>query len=265
MKKYKMPKVKPEIRVALKNLGFTDYFSNLYITLLKSGEMNAHELSEITGVPYSRIYEILNDLVARLIITKIEGRPSTFIANEPSDVFTMLKRQQEQEFTENINCTLPFLKELFGEKRPPKQVIFTLLEGDKASRDHLRNLINSTSHKLQAAIHNVAEVYPIIQNNLDLLRTKGVDVFIIIESRYKDEEFIPVLQNHCSIKYVEEIYQTLFISDENAAFQGARGYFRIDNPQKDGYSIFSSKEMKYIMYLQQIFENIWKIGVNDHK
>ncbi|MHA1673816.1 MAG: TrmB family transcriptional regulator [Promethearchaeota archaeon] len=259
-----MPKVKPEIRAALKQLGFTDYFSNLYITLLKSGEMNAHELSEITGVPYSRIYEILNDMVAKLIITKIEGRPSTFIGNEPTDVFTMLKRKKEQEFTENINSTLPFLKELFGEKRAPKQVTFTLVEGDKASRDHLRNLINATSHKLQAAIRNVAELYPVIKNNLDFLRTKGVEVQIIIESCYKNEEFMPVLQKHCSIKYVQEIYQTLFIADNNAAFQGARGYFRIDNPKKDGYSIFSSKDMKYIMFLQQIFGNIWKIGSNNH-
>ncbi|MHA1520407.1 MAG: TrmB family transcriptional regulator [Promethearchaeota archaeon] len=264
MKKYKMPKIKPEIRLALKNLGFTDYFSNLYITLLKSGEMNAHELSEITGVPYSRIYEILNDMVGRLIITKIEGRPSTFIANEPTDVFTLLKRRKEQVFTENINNALPFLKELFGEKRPPKQVTFTLLEGDKASRDHLRNLINATSYKLLAAIRDVSEVYPIIKNNLEFLKTKGVEVQIIIESRYKGEEFMSVLQKHCSINFVEDIYQTLFISDDNAAFQGARGYFRIDNPQKDGYSIFSSKDMKYIMYLKQIFNNIWKMGTNNH-
>ncbi len=176
----------------------------------------------------------------------------------------MLKRQQEQIFTENINSTLPFLKELFGEKRAPKQVQFTLLEGDKASRDHLRNLINSTAHNLQAAIRNVAEVYPIIKNNLEFLKTKGVEVQIIIESRYKEESFIPVLRKHCTIKYVEEICQTLFISDENAAFQGARGNFRIDNPQKDGYILFSSKDMKYIMYMQQIFENFWQIGAKNH-
>ena len=66
MKKYKMPKVKPEIRNAMKSIGFTDYFINLFVTLLNCGEMNAHELSDITQVPYSRIYEILNEMVAKI-------------------------------------------------------------------------------------------------------------------------------------------------------------------------------------------------------
>ncbi|MCF2141923.1 MAG: hypothetical protein K9W44_17865 [Candidatus Lokiarchaeota archaeon] len=261
MKKYKMPKLKPEIRSAMKAIGFTDYFINLFITLLNSGEMNAHELSEITHVPYSRIYEILNEMVAKKIITKIDGRPSTFIANDPTDVFMYMKRQQEQIFSENINTTLPILKQLFGEKRPTKQVQFTLLEGDKASRDHLRNLINATSHKLQAVIRNVAEVYPLIRHNLDFLRTKGVEVQIIIETEFVNEEFIPILENHCDIKYVDHIFQTLFISDDNVAFQSAKGYFDIANPKIKGYSIFSSTDTKYIMYTQQIFENIWKIGI----
>ncbi|RLI61838.1 MAG: hypothetical protein DRO88_12555 [Promethearchaeia archaeon] len=261
MKKYKMPKVKPEIRNAMKSIGFTDYFINLFVTLLNCGEMNAHELSDITQVPYSRIYEILNEMVAKKIITKIEGRPSTFIANDPRDVFTYIKHQQEQSFNENINSSLPFLKQLFGEKRPTKQVQFTLLEGDKASRDHLRNLINATSHKLQAAIKDVAEVYPIIRHNLDFLRTKGVETFIVIESQFANEEFIPILENHCKIMYTPHIFQTLFISDDSVAFQTAKGRFNIANPKKEGYSIFSSTDMKYIIYIQQIFQNIWELGI----
>lgn len=258
MKKDKMPKMKPEIRTALKQLGFTDYFINLFVSLLNLGERNAHELSEITNVPYSRIYEVLNDMVSRRFITKIEGRPSTFIANDPTDVFTMLKRQQEIEFTENINTTLPYLKQLFGEKRPTKQVNFTLLEGDKACRDHLRNQINATSQKLQAVIRNIPEVYPLIKHNLEFLKTKGVEIDIVLEDCYRNEEFIEILEDYCNVQYVPAIFQSLFISDENAAFQSAKGFFNIANPHKKGYSIFSSTDTKFIMYMQQVFNNFWK-------
>ena len=50
MKKNSMQKIKPEIRTSLKSLGFTDYNINIYLALLDSGEMNAHELSKKTGV-----------------------------------------------------------------------------------------------------------------------------------------------------------------------------------------------------------------------
>ncbi|MHA1610466.1 MAG: helix-turn-helix domain-containing protein, partial [Promethearchaeota archaeon] len=71
--------IKSEVRAAMKNLGFSDYFTNIYIALLEFGESSAQTLSDVTKVPYSRIYEVLNEMIRKKIITKIDGRPSTFI------------------------------------------------------------------------------------------------------------------------------------------------------------------------------------------
>ena len=56
--------IHPNIRDSLKSMGFTDYFINIYIGLIQKGEQNASDLSKLTKVPYSRIYEVLNEIEA---------------------------------------------------------------------------------------------------------------------------------------------------------------------------------------------------------
>ena len=119
--------VDQRIRDALKSLGFTDYFVNIYTCLLSQGEMNAHELSEQTGVPYSRIYEVLNEMVDRQMITKIDGRPSTFIGNDPQEMYKALKKQRDEEFVKSVDQTLDFFQELYGQKTPVKKVEFSII------------------------------------------------------------------------------------------------------------------------------------------
>ena len=168
--------VDQRIRDALKSLGFTDYFVNIYTCLLSQGELNAHELSEETGVPYSRIYEVLNEMVDRRMITKIDGRPRTFIGNDPQEMYKALKKQRDEEFVKSVDQTLDFFQELYGQKTPVKKVEFSLYEGEQVCRDHLRNVINSAARQLFIVLKDFEETYPLIKNNLDFLRTKGVEI-----------------------------------------------------------------------------------------
>ena len=54
--------VEEKLRRALHNLGLTDYEMRAYISLLKAGKLTASELSEVAGVPYSKIYDVLENL-----------------------------------------------------------------------------------------------------------------------------------------------------------------------------------------------------------
>ena len=50
------------VKDALRDIGLTDYEISIYLTLISKGPMDARELSEASGVPYSRIYNILTQL-----------------------------------------------------------------------------------------------------------------------------------------------------------------------------------------------------------
>ena len=65
------------VKEALKSIGLTDYEISIYLTLISKGPMDARELSEASGVPYSRIYNILTQLEKDKlwIIKEEESRP----------------------------------------------------------------------------------------------------------------------------------------------------------------------------------------------
>lgn len=258
MKLRKSIKIKSEVREALKNIGLTDYLINIYIGLLKKGEMNARELSELTQVPYSRIYEVLNEMVHKKMITKIEGRPSTFLPNDPNEVFSDIKADQDKFFQENAKISLPFLKNLFGDKKQAKQENFMIYQGETACKAHIRNILNSTARSLMIAFNNMRDVYSEIQMHLEFLQTKGVDMsFILLESD-KDEDFIDMLQQYGSVRFHTIIDQNILISDEKTALQGIKGKFNIANPKEEDYAMFSSTSAIFVMYCMEIFETLWE-------
>ena len=261
MKIGKNIKIETDVRVALKSLGFTDYFTNIYAALLDSGEMNAHELSKLTRVPYSRIYEVLNDMVKRGIITKLEGRPSTFIGNDPTEVFGSIKKKQENEFQLNMDTSLPYLKQLFGEKSSAKKEQLTIYEGNRASTDHFRNVLNGTNRTIRAFIKNMNEIFPIIKMNLDFLRAKGIETQLVIEERFRERSFTKTLKKYGTIRFYSDIIQGVLISDEKAGIQLIKGNFNIAKPKELEYSIFSSNSTSYITFLIEMFDRIWEKSV----
>jgi sugar-specific transcriptional regulator TrmB len=49
-------------RKAMESLGLTSYEIKVYLSLLEAGSMTASNISKKSGVPYSKIYEVLNSL-----------------------------------------------------------------------------------------------------------------------------------------------------------------------------------------------------------
>ena len=49
-------------RKALEKIGLTSYEIKTFSSLLKAGEQTASDLSQKSGVPYSKIYEVLGVL-----------------------------------------------------------------------------------------------------------------------------------------------------------------------------------------------------------
>ena len=54
--------ISDKTRKALEKIGLTSYEIKTFSSLLKAGELTASELSQKSGVPYSKIYEVLGIL-----------------------------------------------------------------------------------------------------------------------------------------------------------------------------------------------------------
>ena len=54
--------VSDQTQKSLEKIGLTGYEIKTFISLLKTGEFTASDLSKQSGVPYSKIYEVLGML-----------------------------------------------------------------------------------------------------------------------------------------------------------------------------------------------------------
>jgi sugar-specific transcriptional regulator TrmB len=94
----------------LKDFGLNSYESKLWIALLSRGVSTAGELSDISNVPRSRTYDVLESLEKKgFIIVKV-GKPIKYLAVPPSEVVERVKRKVIEE-AEQKNGVLSQLKE----------------------------------------------------------------------------------------------------------------------------------------------------------
>ncbi len=94
----------------LKDFGLNSYESKLWIALLSRGVSTAGELSDISNVPRSRAYDVLESLEKKgFIIVKV-GKPIKYLAVPPAEVVERVKKKIVED-AEERNKTLSQLKE----------------------------------------------------------------------------------------------------------------------------------------------------------
>lgn len=108
--------VQKEFLSKLKDFGLNSYESKLWIALLSRGVSTAGELSDISNVPRSRAYDVLESLEKKgFVIVKI-GKPIKYISVAPTEVVDRVKKRVLED-AEERNQTLSKLKdsEVLGE------------------------------------------------------------------------------------------------------------------------------------------------------
>ena len=87
----------------LGELGLSSYEEQVYRTLLVTGTVTATELSESSGVPKGRIYDVLNGLEARRLIRTQSGDPTQYAAVDPERAVDRLLAEKTFELHQEWN------------------------------------------------------------------------------------------------------------------------------------------------------------------
>jgi len=110
--------MKPEEIVKfLQGLGMSEYEAKTYAALSMSDSMKAGELSKKSGVPQSKIYWVLEDLIEKQLVEVSEGKPKEYRV-VPADIG--LKRMIEEK-ERSILSVKSGLKEVSNYLKPAKE------------------------------------------------------------------------------------------------------------------------------------------------
>jgi len=191
--------VKPELIKKIK--GYFDlniYETKVWLALLTKGISSAGEIAEISGVPRSRTYDVLESLEKRGFVIQKLGKPVKYIAVKPEIVIEKLKNNTTKYAEEkiktlvNLKDTVEYkeLQELHktGVEPIKNHELSTSIKG----RSNLYLQMRSVMEDTQKTIHMTSSSYELLSKQKmfkDIflkLKKRKVDVRVIISD--SDEE-----------------------------------------------------------------------------
>lgn len=159
--------------------GFTEYEAKVYLSLLANHPVSAYSISQNSGVPHSRVYDISRRLIKKGYAVSSGSNPEVFSPLSPEELVGKIKRDNEK-LTRQL-------------KKKLEQIDFTAdfdpvwnLHTREESLEKAREIISSAREKIFIGFW--AEEYPHLEADLRAAHERGVQVFILsygeIEAEY---------------------------------------------------------------------------------
>lgn len=84
----------------LQNLDFTQYEAKAYISLLSQERVSGYELAKNSGIPASKIYQVLNRLLDKEVIVALDSVPKKYAPIPPDEILSRFRGDYLQIFNE---------------------------------------------------------------------------------------------------------------------------------------------------------------------
>lgn len=151
----------------MKQLGFSEYECKAYIKLLETFPLTGYTLAKHSGIPRSRIYDVLESLTAKqMVFVQEEKKNKLYYPVEPEIFVNKTKAHYEGLFS-NIS---KFSKKLYqGKKQDDKLVV---IRGRRGIINFLKVLINGARKRIAMSIWD-EELFE-ITDELNQALEKGV-------------------------------------------------------------------------------------------
>lgn len=168
----------------LKGIGLTMYEAQAYVTLTSMIQATAVEVSEKSGIPRSKIYDVLKKINEKDFIEIEDGRPLTYIVKSPVEV---LGREKER-----INIKID----------------------DTITR--LTNVYENGMNQVQAPIWRIYGVEKIINQEVEIIKRakRSVNMRIGFLFEGEGEELVKALKYRKDLEVNILASPTCYINDE---------------------------------------------------
>ncbi len=258
--------VQKDFLAKLKDFGLNSYESKLWIALLSRGVSTAGELSDISSVPRSRTYDVLESLERKgFIIVKV-GKPIKYLAVPPSEVVERVKKHVLED-AEERNKTLSNLKEseLLGELNTLHTEGIKLVDptdrsgafrGQDKAHEHLAYMFKNAKKSIVLVLSKdgVQRKLEAVGGYLRRAAKNGVQVKVAVpQGAHKEsvEQFAkfaqvkPYKEGSARFCIVDNQHLTLWLTDDKEVHKGYDCAVWVEAPQ-------------FIDYFSSLFEREWK-------
>lgn len=151
----------------MKQLGFSEYESKAYLKLLQEYPLNGYTLSKHSGIPRSRIYEVLKNLINKqVVLEQEEGRNKLYYPVDPDIIIKRLKNDYESIFA-NLS---EYARKVYHEQKQSDRLV--VIKGRDNIIDFLKLLIKGAERRIAVSIWE--EEIQDLKEELEKALKKGV-------------------------------------------------------------------------------------------
>ncbi|MBT3303721.1 TrmB family transcriptional regulator [Candidatus Woesearchaeota archaeon] len=244
-----------ELLGKLKDFNLNTYESKIWLALLMKGSATAGNLSEITDVPRSRCYDVLESLEKKGFIVMKVGRPIKYIAVSPIEAIERTKQKllldanEKISIVENLKTSdvMNNLNELHnsGFKNIKPEELTSIIKSDKNIKNQISFMIkNADKVFLSTDNINLKNHFNTIKN---LLKTSSRKPEIKIISN-ESSEVPSELSNIVTLKTVPNA-SNFCVTDKHAALF-------LTNNSSQNYVLWINSEYS-VNTLRDLFETKW--------
>ena len=240
------------------------YEVKIWTALLSKGVSSAGELSDISNVPRSRSYDVLESLEKKGFVLMKLGKPIKYMAVDPNEVIERVKKgiklkgeerivSLEKVKTSNTYRELDLLHKQGIENIDPASMSGAI-KGRRNINDQLDVLFKNA--KKSILISTTKEGF---LRKADILKSltkklKNVKVKIIVPESYEVKEFAKDLKN-VSIRYSNEFNSRFCLVDGNDLLFMLMDDSKVHESYDTGIWV---KSPYFVKSLENLFEMNWK-------
>ena len=206
--------ISPNTKKALEKIGLTSYEIKTIATLIKNGETTAAELSQVAGIPYSKVYEVLGTLEEKGWIGSDNSRPTKYFPKSPSTGIQTMKQRMEIEFVQNQGIILNELVPLYEKSGTSEQPDIWVLTGVNNIVSKILEMVDMCRNEVMIAVPELGEgIVKLALPKLRTLHEKGVSI-TVLTSDQMDEESIKSIKRVADVKIKRGLFGGGIIADK---------------------------------------------------
>ena len=172
--------VSDKSRKAMESLGLTGYEIKVYLSLLEMGSMTASEISKRSGVPYSKIYEVLNSLEDKGWLESSSSRPQKFFPKSPLTAIESIRMRIESGLKDNETLILSELMPIYEKSGIKERPEIWVARGIYNIAAKVKEIVQTCESELLIALPQVTEdLAKPVQPMLRMLYERGVKITVL--------------------------------------------------------------------------------------
>ncbi|MFH1590655.1 MAG: helix-turn-helix domain-containing protein [archaeon] len=252
----------------LKALGLNSYEAKIWTALLSRGISSAGELSDISNVPRSRSYDVLENLEKKGFIIMKLGKPIKYIALKPMDVLERVKKKiKEEAFQEAASIERLRESDILDElnllyNQGVEVVDPTDLTGSLKSRGHLYSQLNSLIKSAESSIAIMTTSKGLIRkvdyfkSALEKAKERGVSISIAAPVTKDAEKSAATLEGIAEVRHVDDVRARFVIVDNKEVV-----FMLLDDQVDPTYDMgVWVNALFFAKALQGLFNTAWATG-----